>query len=541
VKEKDEIKIPGHLNRDKSLQELQGQTLWDIIVIGGGATGLGVAVDAASRGFSTLLLEEYDFAKGTSSRSTKLVHGGVRYLANGDIRLVLNALHERGLLLQNAAHLVKRQPFIIPCYSIFAKLKYVIGLKIYDWLSVRSSFGSSRLVSKNEMKELLPEIKTKRLTGGVIYFDGQFDDARLAINLAQTSVEHGATVLNYFKVTGLLKKNERVEGVVAIDKENNREYQLKAKSVINATGVFVDNIMHMDTPESKPLVRSSQGVHLVFDPSFLKGRNAVMIPKTSDGRVLFAVPWHQHVLVGTTDTPLDKHSIEPKALDKEINFILKTIAQYFEKPVTENDVKSVFAGLRPLAATKKLSGSTKEISRNFKLMVSRSGLISITGGKWTTYREMAEQTVNKAIMTNDLKYESCVTQKLKIHGCTSSLNFQDHFSVYGTDKVYLEALIIENPELNKKLIAEMDYTEAEVIWAVRNEMARTVDDVLARRLRMLFLNAKAAIKAAPKVAEIIATELNYSKEWESSQVENFNLIANNYLIESFSKITYAKH
>ena len=529
---KSEIEIPGHLDRNNALQKLQKQTLWDVIVIGGGATGLGVAVDAASRGFSTLLLEEYDFAKGTSSRSTKLVHGGVRYLAQGDIGLVFDALHERGLLLKNAAHLVKRQPFIIPCYNTFAKLKYLIGLKIYDWLSGRYSFGSSGLVTRKRMKELLPEIKSKGLTGGVQYFDGQFDDARLAINLAQTSVEQGAVILNYFKVTRMLKENEKVEGVVALDKENNREYPLKAKTIINATGVFVDDILQMDMPGRKPLVRPSQGVHLVFDKSFLNSTTAVMIPKTTDGRVLFAVPWHGHVLAGTTDTLIDKPIIEPKALDEEINFILETIGQYFTKQPTKKDVLSVFAGLRPLAASKKQKGSSKEISRNFKLTVSNSGLITITGGKWTTYRKMAEHTINKAIKVGGLKRASCSTRKLPIHGCTSSLNFEEHLSIYGTDKVHLETLLNKNPAFSEKIISGMPYAKAEVIWAVRNEMARTVEDVLARRLRVLFLNARSAINAAPVVAGLIAKELGYTKEWEHNQIESFNSLANNYLLES---------
>lgn len=517
------------LDRNESVQKLQEQTCWDIIIIGGGATGLGIAVDAANRGFSTLLLEQSDFAKGTSSRSTKLVHGGVRYLAQGKIGLVMGALRERGLLLKNASHIVKRQEFIIPCYSVWQKFQYLMGLKMYDWLSGRLSFGDSQFVNRKQMKLLLPEINHEGLVGGIKYFDGQFDDARLAINLAQTSVAQGGVILNYCKVKRLIKKDEKVNGVVALDIENNVEYNLQAKTVINATGVFVDTILEMDAPESKPIIHSSQGVHLVFDKSFLKNDAAVMIPKTSDGRVLFAVPWHHHVLVGTTDTPLDKHTLEPKALDEEIDFILKTITKYFSKKPEREDVLSVFAGLRPLAAPQKETESTKEISRDLKLLVSQSGLITITGGKWTTYRKMAEVTVNKAIEVGKLKLIPCNTKNLRIHGCTT-LSDGSHLAIYGTDEDEIKAIMKENPSLQNRLIEYLPYTQAEVIWAVRNEMARTVEDVLARRMRILFLNAKAAINAAPEVARLMAGELGYDKEWQHQQIESFRLLANNYLI-----------
>jgi len=515
-------------NRNSLIGKLHKTEVWDIIIIGGGATGLGIALDSASRGYCTLLLEQSDFAKGTSSRSTKLIHGGVRYLAQGNIKLVYTALHERGILIRNATHLIKRQCFIIPCFNLFAKLKYLAGLKIYDLLSGKFSFGKSKGLNRMQVKKLLPGIIAKNLTGGIEYFDGQFDDARLAINLAQTCVEHGGIVLNYFKVTRLLKENEKICGVIAVDSESGREYNFKAKVVINATGVFVDDVLKMDQPETKLLVKPSQGIHLVFSKHFLNSNSALMIPKTSDGRVLFAIPWHDHVLVGTTDTPLDNNSIEPKPLRKEINFILETIKEYWINSPKEKDILSVFAGLRPLAAPQKNTGSTKEISRDHKLIVSASGLITITGGKWTTYRKMAEETMDKAISAGNLKWVGCLTKNLKIHGCTG-IHSESHLNIYGADEEKIRELIKQNPSRGEKLIDGFPHTLAEVILAVRYEMARTIEDVLARRIRILFLDAKAAIQAAPKVAEIMAQELNYDEDWERLQLIDFIKLAQGYL------------
>jgi glycerol-3-phosphate dehydrogenase len=524
--------LPFPFERSSLINELSARPEWDLIVIGGGATGLGIAVDSASRGYNTLLLEQSDFAKGTSSRSTKLVHGGVRYLAQGDIRLVYSALHERGLLLKNAQHLVKRQAFIIPCYTWFDKIQYLAGLKLYDLLSGRFSFGKSKTLTNKEVVDHLPAINTKGLVGGVEYFDGQFDDARLAINLAQTAAEKGAVVLNYFRVCGLIKANGLVKGVQATDLETNRNYGLKAKVVVNATGVFVDEILQMDEPGKKPLVRPSQGVHLVFHKSFLSASNAIMIPKTTDGRVLFAVPWHDHILVGTTDTPLDKHSLEPVALEQEVSFILNTVKQYTTVLPRKKDVLSVFAGLRPLAAPQKNINSTKEISRDHKLIISESKLITITGGKWTTYRKMAEETVDKAIRTGDLSHVESSTKNIPIHGSTSFFT-EGHLGVYGSDVHHINALIKENPALAKKLCNKLPYTEAEVVWSTRNEMARTIEDILARRLRILFLDAREAIAAAPRAAELMATELRYDREWQQQQVKNFIQVASQYLLEPY--------
>lgn len=531
----------GLLDRKKALKTLEEQATWDVLIIGGGATGLGVAVDAASRGYKTLLLEQSDFAKGTSSRSTKLVHGGVRYLAQGNIKLVYDALRERGILMKNAPHIVKKQAFIIPCYTLWDKIKYLTGLKLYDWLSGRFSFGRSKYISKNKMAGIMPGIRHEKLLGGIEYYDGQFDDARLAVNLAETSVANGGVVINYCKVNRVLKENGKVCGVVATDVETGRTYQLQSKTVINATGVFVDDILCLDTPGKKPIVRPSQGVHLVFDKSFLNCEAALMIPETADGRVLFAVPWHDHVLVGTTDTPLDKHTLEPKALETEISFILKTVQQYFSKPVTRKDVLSVFAGLRPLAAPQKETDSTKEISRDHKLMVSTSGLITITGGKWTTYRQMAEVTVNKAIEIGHLKKIACKTAELPIHGSTTAIEKDYNNAVYGSDYNRIQALENEDDSLNNKIVEGFPYTWAHVIWAVRHEMARTVEDLLARRLRLLFLDAAAALKAAPVVADLMAGELEKDTAWKKEQLETFRLLASNYLLETDKKMAIHKN
>nr|WP_294895249.1 glycerol-3-phosphate dehydrogenase/oxidase [uncultured Pedobacter sp.] len=516
--------------RSEYLTAISTTEKWDVIIIGGGATGLGCAIDATSRGLKTLLLEQSDFAKGTSSRSTKLVHGGVRYLAAGDIQLVYEALRERGLLLQNAPHLVRKLAFVVPCYSAFEKLKYGIGLKLYDWLAGKFSFGTSSILNKKEASEALSGIAVDRLKGGVQYFDGQFDDARLAINLAQTAMEQGATVLNYVKVLELRKTDGLINGLVARDEETGITYKLKTKAIVNATGVFADNILKMDKPEAKPLVKPSQGIHLVLDRSFMPSNNALIIPKTSDGRVLFAVPWHNHLVLGTTDTPIDSHSLEPVALKEETDFILQTAGEYLQRKPQMADVLSVFAGLRPLAAPSKETRQTKEISRSHKLIVSESGLITITGGKWTTYRKMAQDTINEVLKQTGGKANKCVTKNLAIHGSTTTKN-TTHFDDYGSDAVLLKEMLHENPEFKVQLHPKFPYLKGEVVWAIRNEMARTVEDILARRLRVLFLDAKVAMEIAPQVAKLIQTELNLDEDSISKQLKHFNDLASNYVIK----------
>lgn len=525
------------MKREKSLQMIGSgsSTDWDLIVIGGGATGLGVALDGVSRGFKTLLLEQADFAKGTSSRSTKLVHGGVRYLAQGNIDLVREALRERGLLQKNAPHLVQNEIFVIPNYSWWDKFFYSVGLKMYDLLSGKLSLGKSKGISKKEAISRVSTIKQDGLKGGVIYHDGQFDDSRLSVNVAQTIMENGGAAINYCEVTGLLKDNDKVSGVKAVDRESGKEYSISGKAVINATGVFVDEILTMDKPDHKKIVRPSQGVHLVFDKSFLPGKDAIMIPKTDDGRVLFAVPWHDKVVVGTTDTPLNEHSLEPTALEEEIEFILKTATKYMTKSPTRKDVKSVFAGLRPLAAPKEGSTKTKEISRSHKVMVSDTGLITITGGKWTTFRKMGEDTVDKAISVGALPNQKSTSEEMKVHGAipTENVDFSNPHYFYGSDEEKIQALIKEDETLGEEIHPGYSYRKAEVIWAVRNEMARTIEDFLARRIRVLFLDARAAIDMAPAVAELMAKELDKNAEWKKNEISTFVELANRYLLERY--------
>jgi glycerol-3-phosphate dehydrogenase len=514
-------------SRDSLVQQIKTDKVWDVLVIGGGATGLGVALDASLRGLSVVLFEQHDFAKGTSSRSTKLIHGGVRYLGQGDIKLVYSALHERDLLLKNASHVVHRQSFIIPCYSYLDVIKYSAGLRMYDLLAGSFGLGRSKFISKNKISQLLPHINHDGLKGGVQYFDGQFDDARLAVNIAQTAIESSAVVLNYFKVTGINKQDEKITGATVRDIETGNEYAMKCKVIVNATGVFVDDILKMDEPGAHKTVQPSQGVHLVVEKQFINSENAMLIPKTEDGRVLFAVPWHDHLLLGTTDTVMKDHSLEPVALDAEIQFILSTINKYLLNGPQRKDVLSVFAGLRPLAASAGNLKSTKELSRDHKLIISKSGLITITGGKWTTYRKMAEETVDVAMKKMSMTKVNSNTGNKRLHG---SGNTSGSTSVYGTDQMLINQLINESPELSIKLVNGHAYTHAEVVLAIRNEMARTVEDVLARRLRLLFLDANAAIKAAPAVADIFGKESGWSLERKQQQVDEFYKIAYHYTL-----------
>jgi glycerol-3-phosphate dehydrogenase len=505
----------------------------DFVIIGGGATGLGIAIDAASRGLSVVLLEQSDFAKATSCRSTKLVHGGVRYLQNGDVGLVVEALRERGYLRKNAPHLVKNQRFIIGNYLWWEKPFYTIGLTLYDLLSGTRSFGRSLPMSKKEVVRRIPGIVQKNLKGGVVYHDGQFDDARLAINLMQTAIDLGAMAVNYSTVTGLLKDSGGIVNAVTVrDEITGDEFEVKGHCIINATGIFVDSIIRMDNPAELPLVRPSQGVHLVVDSSFLGGDDAIMIPKTSDGRVMFGVPWHDRVILGTTDVPVREFVLEPRALEEEVDFILETAGRYLTRKPERKDVLCVFAGLRPLAAPRKLAdeAKTKEISRKHKLMVSPSGLVTITGGKWTTYRRMAEDTVNMALRTSGITSRKCRTKHLKIHGHRENPDRSKWLHIYGSDQDKIIRSQQEDPALSEKLHDDFDFTVGEVVWAVRKEMARTVDDVLARRVRALYLDARASLEMAPKVAEIMAVELGRDKNWRKRQVEEYTAIAKGYIL-----------
>lgn len=518
------------MNRDQSIARIADSSEeWDIIIIGGGATGLGAAVDAAARGFKPLLLEQHDFTKGTSSRSTKLVHGGVRYLKQGNISLVLEALKERGLLCANAPHLAHDLAFVIPIYNWIDTPFYGIGLKVYDRMAGKLGLGHSKVLSVKETVEQIPNVETKGLINGVVYHDAQFDDSRLGINLAQTAENNGATLANYVKVTGLLKKDDVVCGVRAVDQESGKEFEIKAGSVINATGVFVDGILKLDNPEAKPIVAPSQGIHMVLPKEFLPGKTAVMVPKTKDGRVLFAVPWHDSVVVGTTDTAVDEVSLEPRPLKEEIDFVFSHAQHYLERDPEPSDVLSLFAGLRPLIKAGDGS-STAALSRDHSILISQSGLITIAGGKWTTYRKMAQDVIDQAETVASFDTRPCNTHHLQIHGWTQQKpkNFP-HLSFYGSDAREIESLVQTDAELGEKIHERLPYLKAEVVWATRSEMARSVEDVLARRTRSLLLGAQASIEAAPLVAELMAGELGRDESWQTDQVAAFRSVAEGYL------------
>jgi glycerol-3-phosphate dehydrogenase len=519
------------MNRTEMMARALDRTApWDMLIIGGGATGAGIAVDAASRGYQVLLLEQSDFGKGTSSRSTKLVHGGVRYLEQGNIPLVMEALHERGILRQNAPHLVSDLAFVVPRYDWWEAPFYGVGLKIYDLLAGKYGFGSSRLLSIEETLERLPTIKREGLRGGIVYYDGQFDDTRLLINLMQTAVDHGATVLNYVQVTGLNKGADGfVNGVIARDVETGQEFQLSANVVINATGAFSDAIRKMADPSITPMIAPSQGIHLVFDESFLAGKSAIMVPHTPDGRVMFAIPWHGHTVVGTTDTPIHDVSLEPLPLPEEIDFILETAGRYLHKVPTRDDVLSVFVGIRPLVGNGG-ENSTAALSRDHTIRIDNSGLLSIAGGKWTTYRRMAEDCVNQAATLGRLPEKAAITENLKIHGFHLEAKQFEDLGVYGSDAFAIQRLIQEDSRLGERLHPRLSYLAAEVVWATRHEMARTVEDVLARRTRALFLNAQAASEMSAQTADIMAGELNYDDAWKTNQRTSFSKLAQQYVV-----------
>ena len=507
----------------------QSETIWDIVVIGGGATGLGVALDGASRGYKTLLLEQSDFAKGTSSRSTKLVHGGVRYLAQGDLALVVEALHERGLMLKNAPHLTYNQEFVIPIYNSWDAFVYTAGLKFYDILAGPLSMGKSFFINREKTLIRLPMLNSKGLIGGVVYHDGQFDDSRMAVSLAQTCADNGGVVLNYFKVISLSKTEDgKINGVNATEIVSGKEFSFKANLVINATGVFADDISRMDNPGALPTIKPSRGVHIVLDKSFLQSETALLIPKTDDGRVLFAIPWHDVVVVGTTDRPLDTICLEPVANESEIDFILQNAEKYLSKPPRREDILCVFAGLRPLAANPNNPVSTKEVSRRHKITLSPSGLLSIIGGKWTTYRRMAEETIDKAINAGFLEKRNCVTSELKLSSLTTGYT-ANRLNIYGDKFAEIENLIYDHPELGIPIDPRFPYTRAEIIWICRNEMPLTIEDMLARRTRALFQNARASSEIAVEIAALMAKELGYDTKWQEEQIELYNQFVKNYI------------
>jgi glycerol-3-phosphate dehydrogenase len=453
----------------------------------------------------------------------------VRYLRQGNVSLVLEALHERGVLALNAPHLVRNQSFIVPIYDWWEGPFYGIGLRVYDKLAGKLGIKPSKRLSRDETLERIPTLEPEGLRGGVIYYDGQFDDSRLAVDLARTATEQGGTVVNYMRVEGLLKAGGMVAGVAARDVETGKEHEINGRVVVNATGVFTDEVLRMDDAEARPIVSPSQGTHLVLDKEFLPGDAAVMVPQTTDGRVLFAVPWHDRVVVGTTDVPVEEPSLEPCALPEEVDFILANAARYMAKDPTRADVLSVFAGLRPLVAVGD-EDETAKLSRDHTVLVSESGLVTITGGKWTTYRKMAQDAVDQAAIVAGLVEQPCTTESLRIHGWLKQFDPEDPYHVYGSEAPAVRKLGEGRRKLGEPLSDRLPLTGARVAWAVRHEMARTVEDVLARRTRSLLLDARESVTVAPEVAKIMARELRRGRKWQKEQVAAFTEVASGYIL-----------
>lgn len=520
------------MNRDEMRHRIDDHRNkpFDIIFIGGGASGIGSALDAAARGHDVLLLEQSDFGKGTSSRSTKLVHGGVRYLQQGNIPLVMEALKERGIMRRNAPHLVANLPFVVPNYTWWEAPFYGVGMKVYDMLAGRCGFGKSRLLDIAETLERIPTISLDGLRGGVMYHDGQFDDARMLIGLGTTAIEQGAILLNYARVSGLrLGPEGFVSGVVVEDLERGDEFELRARVVANCTGPFADEVRRMGEPDAPSIIAGSTGVHLVLDKSFLPGDSAIMVPHTADGRVLFAIPWRDCTLIGTTDVPVARAELEPLPTDEEIEFILENAHDYLDRPPTRADILSVFSGVRPLVKSS-ADESTSALSRDHTITVSKNGLVTIAGGKWTTYRHMAEDLVNHLEVIGDLDPEPCITKSLRIHGFHRHAEKYGRLSAYGSDAQAILDLERSDPTLAAKIHKKLPTTLGQVVFAARREMARTVDDVLARRTRDLLLDAQAARDAAPKVAALLSQELGRDQAWQEAQVEAFEQIAQGYCV-----------
>lgn len=517
------------MTRQDALKRFQNHDgPWDLVVIGGGATGVAIALDAATRGMSVVLVEQSDFGKGTSSRSTKLVHGGVRYLRQGNITLVRDALKERTLLKENAPHLVHDLPFVIPCRSWWQRFFYGVGLKVYDFLAVGNSFGRSHGLSTDRAIEVVPALSKRGLRGGVVYHDGQFDDARLLISMVRTAYDAGGCLLNYMEVTDLIRSAAgKIEGVKVIDRASGVEVKIRTRAVVNAAGPFCDAIRQMEDASTEAMIAPSQGIHVVLPRELFPGDTAMIVPKTSDGRVIFIIPWHGHAIVGTTDTPIDHAALEPLPQEQEIQFLLDTAADYMERPPKRDELLGCFTGIRPLVKGDK-SARTASLSRDHVIRVSDSGLITIAGGKWTTVRKMAEDCVDRAVMLHEISAKPCQTKTMKLHGATNVDLGKGSRSTYGTDLEKIEALERERPELAKQLSESLDITAAQVIWAVREEMAETVEDVLARRTRALFLDAKVAVSMAPDVARLIAQELDRDAAWCEAQVNEFGLMAEHY-------------
>ena len=477
------------LVREELLAKLREDSVWDVVVIGGGATGAGIAVDAASRGLKTVLLEAQDFSAGTSSRSTKLIHGGVRYMQNPrDWGLVREALKERRILIKNAPHLVHSKPFILPCYKKGEREFYTVGLGIYSAMTYGGyNIGRTSSLSREDTLMRLPGVKPEGLMGGVQFYDGQFDDARLDVALVRTAFEHGAVPLNYMPVTAIDRQGGVIRSVTATDKETGEAFTIRTKMVFNAAGAWVDPIRRMVDPEASTLVRVSRGSHILLDKSFMPGDTGMLIPKTRDGRVLFAIPWHGMLLVGTTDVEQKEADFNPQASEEEISFMIETASGYLEKPITRADVKASFAGLRPLFNPQATgsAGSTAKVSREHAVIPEFGNMITVTGGKWTAYRKMAEHAMLVATLRHLIPPRLCVTKELPI--------FKDP----NWDHAALEIEAEASDAADDKVVQF-------ALYARDHEMARSPEDVLFRRLRLGQMNEARTNALLPKIAAAFA-------------------------------------
>ena len=524
-----QLREPSHaLPRAYMLDRATQMRPWDIIVVGGGCTGLATALDASARGYRTLLIERGDFTSGTSSRSTKLIHGGVRYLRSGQTGLVYRGLRERHRLRRNAPHLIDTLPLIVPAYRWWERPWYAAGLKLYDALALGRSLGASRLLNRRACLDHVSTLQGRGLRGGVLFHDGLFDDTRLGWALIRTAANLGCVALNYAEAVGLVESRGMVRGVRVRDLVGGAEWIAHGAVVVNATGPFADTVLRMDESRPASAVVLARGAHIVVGRAFLPGRTAVLVPSTDDGRVLFAIPWHGHVLIGTTDVRVAAPSGEPVASDAEVDYLLDHAGRYLNRPIARGDILSAWAGLRALAAVG-TEQNTAALSRDHSVRVSQRGLVTVTGGKWTTCRKVAQDVVTVSAAVGNLSRAHSTTARMRLHGYSTRRHVGDPWKVYGADAPAIREMEVGDESLSRLMQPGLPYRLSQAAWAARSEMAVNVEDVLARRTRALFLNAQAASAAAPAVAGVMARELGHGEDWVAEQVRAFGALATRYL------------
>ena len=516
------------MSRERMLEQAMELRPWHVIVAGGGCTGIATALDASARGYRTLLIERGDFTSGTSSRSTKLIHGGVRYLRQGRVQMVYGALRERQRLWRNAPHLVHGLSLIVPAYRWWERPWYGAGLKAYDALAAGRGLRGSRLLSRRQCLNHLSTLEERGLRGGVLFHDGQFDDARLGWALVRTATNLGCVALNYAEATDLVESRGAIKGVRVRDRIGTTEWVARGAVVVNATGPFADSLREMDEPGRDPGVVLSRGAHIVVSSAFLPGSSALLVPSTDDGRVLFVIPWHGHVVIGTTDVPVGKPSPEPEPDEAEVDYLIDHAARYLTRPIGRADILSVWGGLRALVPAG-AGDNTAALSRDHSVAVSRRGLVTATGGKWTTCRKVGQDTVDIAADVGGLSPAPSVTATLKLYGYTRRRDTLAPWRVYGVHAGSVRELEAADARLGRLMNPGLPYRLSQAAWAARHEMAVRVEDVLARRTRALFLNARAAAAAAPEVARVMAAELGRDDAWVAAEVRSFRMLAERYV------------